>query len=95
MSYEFNSTLFRTRAEMCAAIAAEYLSAGGLNSEADQRKFLAESTNAQMADDVIEGWALTGEWAEARNFTREALIEAFAVLRAYQAYLDGRPKETL
>jgi hypothetical protein len=80
-TYEFQSTLFRNAREMHAAIAGEWLSAGGLNSEAVQRQFLADVTDEQMADEANEGWALSGEWAEKREFSRDALIEAFADLR--------------
>jgi hypothetical protein len=81
MTYEFQSTLFGNASEMHAAIAGEFLSAGGMNSEDFQREYLADHTNEEMADEAIEGWDLSGEWAEKRDFTRDDLIEAFADLR--------------
>ena len=81
MTYEFQSTLFRNANEMHAAIAGEWLSAGGANNDAFQREYLADYSDADMADEAIEGWDLRGEWAEKRDFTRDALIEAFVDLR--------------
>ena len=81
MTYEFQSSLFRNANEMHEAIAVEWLSGGGLNSEAFQREYLADWSDADTADVAIECWRLSGEWAEARDFSRDELIKAFADLR--------------
>jgi hypothetical protein len=81
MTYEFQSTLFRNASEMHAAIAQEFLSAGGTASAAFQREYLADHSDAEIADEAIEGWNLSGEWAETSDFSREGLIAAFADLR--------------
>lgn len=43
---------------MLAAIASEFLSAGGLNSVEDQREALAAQTDADLAAECISGWGL-------------------------------------
>ena len=86
--YEFQSTFFRNVREMADAIAYECLSAGGSNNLDVQREFLNSQTDKQMADEAIEGWSLSGEWAEARDFERDDLIEAFSRLR----HQHGEPK---
>ena len=81
MLYEFQSTAHRNLSEMSRAIAEEWLSAGGANSESQQREFLAESSDSDLADEAINAWDLRGEWAQAREFDRADLVEAFADLR--------------
>ena len=90
MTYEFQSTLFRTTKAMADAIAVEWLSGGGANNLEAQQDFLDTQTDADMADEAIEGWNLTGEWAEKRDFTRDDLIAAFFRLR--QSMKTGGPK---
>lgn len=85
MTYEFQSTLFKNARQMADAIADEWLSAGGSNNSDVQREFLNSHSDDQMADEAIEGWGLSGEWAEKRNFEREHLIDAFSRLRMRMA----------
>ena len=75
--FEFQSTLHRNSREMHAHIAEAYLSAGGLNDEETQQKFLNEMTDEQLADDAIGGWELHDH----PDFDRNELIMAIADLR--------------
>lgn len=90
-SYEFQSTFFRNTKAMADAIASEWLSGGGSNSVEIQHELLDMQTDTEMADEAIEGWDLTGEWAEKRNFTRDDLIAAFSRLK--QSMKTGEPNE--
>lgn len=89
MTYEFQSTLFKSMRAMADAIAAEWLSGGGANNLKAQQDFLDTQADADMADEAIEGWNLTGEWAKKRDFTRDDLIAAFSRLR--QSIKTGEP----
>ena len=90
MTYEFQSTLFKNIRAMADAIAAEWLSGGGANNLEAQQDFLDTQADADMADEAIEGWDLTGVWAEKRNFTHDDLIAAFSRLR--QSMKAGEPQ---
>jgi hypothetical protein len=86
---EFQNSLFRTTADMLDAIAEEWLSAGGANSEEMQRAFLDESTDAELAIEAIDGWGLDrhGDFGEPSHmefneYTTSDLAAAFARLRA-------------
>lgn len=87
MSYEFQSTLHRTAAEMCAAIAREWLSAGGNNDNETMREFLAVMTDEQLTAECVEGWGLDQpegdetSWFENRGIDASDLELAFADLR--------------
>jgi|GEM_PF-1785723 len=56
MSYEFQSTLFRTRAAMLDAIAYEFMTAGGANSPAMVDDLIGDP--ATLAAECIGGWGL-------------------------------------
>lgn len=96
-SHEFQNTLHRTAAEMCAAIAQEWLSAGGLNDASIQQDVIAKDTACDLADEVIKAWGLnriTNEddvryadatpitWLEGRDATRAMIVDAFKDLGA-------------
>lgn len=91
MTYEFGSSLYRNPREMCDAVAEQWLSAGGANDLADMLQFLNQMTDAQLADECIEGWGLnqpvdsddpeSPTWLAARDTDRDDLITAFQVLR--------------
>lgn len=55
---EFQGALYRSTSEMLAAIASEFLSAGGLNGLEEQREALAADTDADLAAECISGWGL-------------------------------------
>ncbi len=76
-NFEFAGSLFRNAAEMHAAIAREYLSAGGLNNVADQAEVLTR-TAAELADSAICDWELS----VTAGFDRAALVAAFRSLGA-------------
>lgn len=85
---EFQNSLFRTTTEMLDAIASEFLSAGGTNSEEMQRAFLAEASDAELAIEAIDGWGLDlhGDFDEPSHmefneYTDDDLAAAFGRLR--------------
>ena len=77
MSYEFQSTLFRTQFQMHVAMAESWLCAGGINDREVMQQFLAEMTDDQLATDAEEGWGL----AEREDYDRAELIDAFHEIR--------------
>lgn len=81
MNYEFQSSLYRTPSELAAAIAGEWLCAGGANTREFMIDTLKSYSDADMADECIEGWGFTTEWMESRGIDRDKIINAFADLR--------------
>ena len=77
MSYEFQSTLHRTSTDMHRHIAEAYMTAGGLNDEDDIRRFFAEQTDEELADDAIQNWGLSDN----PDFDRAELLTALHQLR--------------
>lgn len=101
--YEFGSTLYRTRADMLAAIAYDWASSGSNDTAA--HKSLAEHTDAELARDCIEAWELDqavdrGSYDDAGELVRDPshmtdhgytpvdLTEAFAELRTRLARVE-------
>ena len=96
MDYEWNSTLFRTRADMLDAIAHAWIGAWGRNSREEVLRSLNEATDADLAAELIETWGLDQprspelfEYDERpshmseHDYTKEDLTEAFARARAW------------
>ncbi len=96
-TYEFQASLFLNSREVADAIAMEYLTAGGGNSEDQVREFLRVSTDAEMADEAIREWGLnnpvaagynedgdivTSPWLETRGLDRDDIVSAIARYRA-------------
>ena len=77
MSYEFQSMLYQTSAQLHAAIADAYLTAGGLNGDDDIWRYFAEQTDEQLADDAIAEWELTDN----HDFDRAELLVALKEAR--------------
>jgi len=81
MSYEFQGTLFRTRLELAAAVAYEWMTAGGLNSPAEVDKFMPggvyEITPEAAATEAVENLGLTDEWLTERELDVDDLAAAF------------------
>jgi len=96
MEYEWNSTLFRTRADMLDAIAHAWLTASGRNSRAETLRAFDEMTDDKLAAELIETWGLDqprspelfeyderpSHMAE-HEYTKEDLSAAFARARAW------------
>lgn len=89
--YEFQNTSHHTTASMVAAIAEEWLTAGGANSEKTIRtEILPGNTAESMADECIAGMGLDQQekypegknWMEARKMQRADLVAAFEKLIA-------------
>jgi hypothetical protein len=78
MSYKFGDVLYDTSRDYYAAIAQEWLSAGGQNSRQFVRETFAEETDEDLADEVLELWEFDGE----PGFDPSSLVEAFADHRA-------------
>jgi hypothetical protein len=86
--FEFQSTLFRNAAEMCDAIASEWLTAGGSNDAAFIAETLAEQSDAALAAEAVSAWGMDAEgedgqtWMQARQISVSDIEAAFARLRA-------------
>jgi hypothetical protein len=61
MSWTFQGIAYQTKRDYYAAIALEWLSAGGLRDRQSVRKTLAETSDDELADEAIEGWSLDGQ----------------------------------
>lgn len=85
--YEFQSVLYRTETEMLAAIAGEWISAGGQNTISDQHRFFIENTDEELAAECIDGWGLdvAGDGSpshmEFNGYSLSDLARAFGGLR--------------
>jgi len=75
MSWTFQGIAYQTKRDYYAAIAHEWLSAGGLNDRRSVRVTFAETSDDELADEVIEGWNFAGEKPP---FERDGLTQAFA-----------------
>ncbi|MBV8895040.1 MAG: hypothetical protein JO051_00905 [Acidobacteriaceae bacterium] len=87
MIWTFQGTDYQTEREYYAAIAREWLSAGGLNDRQFVRETLAETSDDELADEVIEGWSFAGEKP---SFERNGLIQAFT---GYRHTVEASPVE--
>jgi hypothetical protein len=83
MSWTFHGTAYQTKRDYYAAIAHER----GLNSRQFVRETFAETSDDELADEVIEGWSLDGEKPP---FERDGLTQAFA---DYRKTLEASPVE--
>lgn len=87
IQYEFGSIAYRNESDMLAAIAGEWLSAGGMNNEATQAQFLAEYSDADLAAECISEWGLDRgddeieSHMEFNSYTAADLAAAFGDLR--------------
>ncbi len=83
--YEFQSTLHRTPSEMCAHIAYEFFTAGGLYDSVDISELLDERTLDSLIDECIDEWGLTPAWMDSHALTRADISHAF------HHFADARP----
>jgi hypothetical protein len=90
MNYEFQSTLHQNSHHMCAAIAHEWMTAGGMNSSAAISEILANPQNSAraLATECIEAWDLNCKWLAERESTKEDIKSAFV------AFIAQRPDKT-
>ena len=87
MSWTFQGIAYQTKRDYYAAIALEWLSAGGLNSRQFVRETFAEMSDDGLADEVIEGWRFAGH---PPPFERDGLTQAFA---EYRHTVEASPVE--
>jgi hypothetical protein len=87
MSWIFRGTAYQTKRDYYAAVALEWLSAGGLKSRQLVRETLAETSDDELADEVIEDWSFAGEKPP---FERDGLTQAFA---EYRHTVEASPVE--
>ena len=87
MSWTFQGTAYQTKRDYYAAIALEWLSAGGLHDRQSVRKTLAATSDDELADEAIEGWTFHGEGPP---FERDLLTQAFA---EYRHTVEASPVE--
>jgi hypothetical protein len=85
--WTFQGTAYQTKRDYYAAIALEWLSAGGLNDRRFVRVTFAETSDDELADEVIEGWSFSGEKP---SFERDGLTQAFA---EYRHTVEASPVE--
>lgn len=78
MSYEFQNTLHQSPGQMCAAIAYEWMTAGGANKPAYVDEMVAQTTPAAEAASCIDGWDLHAEWLKDRDTTPDDIVAAFS-----------------
>lgn len=85
MSFEFQSTLYHNQDAMCAAIAYEWMTAGGANSPDQVTELLSGRTAEALADEAIITWGLgcaleqddSETWMQHRDITRDDIVTAF------------------
>jgi hypothetical protein len=88
MSYEFQSTSYRTQFQMHLAIAEQWLCGGGSNSRDTMQKFLTEMSDEKLADDAAKGWELSDN----PDFDHAELVDAFREIRAdFDAHFPADP----
>jgi hypothetical protein len=87
MSWTFQGIAYQTKRDYYAAIAREWLSAGGLNDRRFVRMTFAETSDDELADEVIEGWSLDGQQPP---FERDGLTQAFG---EYRHTVEASPVE--
>lgn len=77
MNYEFQSGLFNDSKSAHYAVAMSWLSAGGANDLAFVREYLGDNSDAEIADEMIDGWNMSVvDW-----FDRDAILAAIAQCR--------------
>lgn len=101
--YEFQSTLYRGERDMLDAIAEAWLTADGANDEAYQREALTTTSDADLAEECIAGWALdlAGDQPpfskdedrdpshmDENGYTADDLARAFGRLRAVKERVE-------
>lgn len=85
--FKFQGMLFRDAAEMCDAIASEWLTAGGSHDAAFIAETLAEQSDAALAAEIISDWDMDAEgedgqtWMQAREIGASDIEAAFARIR--------------
>jgi hypothetical protein len=85
MSYEFQSSLFRTSTDAHRAVAFAWLTAGGLNHQEDIEKIFYEQDDGELATECCEAWEMVelNEYLEpvVPWFDIDELVEAFGWIR--------------
>ena len=101
VAYEFQQTIYGSKAEMHAAIAKFWLSVGGVDSAKRRRAAFVEATDGQLAAEATESLNLDGKHPSSGSlhseedsqplpgFDRYWLAEAFHATRAKQARADA------
>jgi hypothetical protein len=84
MNLEFQSTLFSCRADLCAAIAESYITAGGSNSDSEVAH-ICRMPASELAVECVGLWDLNTEWLEERGITIADLCKAFSSFAARAA----------
>lgn len=83
MSYEFQSCLYRTRGDLCDAIAEQWMTACGSNTDEFVREaFSGEQDDLALAREAIEDWNLDPQWQEERGIDSSHIAAGFSRLRA-------------
>jgi hypothetical protein len=84
MSWIFQGTAYQTKRDYYAAVAQDWLSAGGANRHP---RDVLDATDEELADEVIEGSSLDGQQPP---FERDGLTQAFA---DYRKTVEASPVE--
>ena len=77
MSYEFQNTLFKSRNDLCEAIAGAWISAGGANAREYIEKVCTEANADELVSECIDGFGLTEEWLSDRGIDAMHLYSGF------------------
>ena len=87
MSWTFQGIPYQTKRDYYAAVAQDWLSAGGVNNRRYIRETFFDATDEELADEVIEGSCLDDQQ---RPFERDGLTQAFA---DYRKTVEASPVE--
>ena len=103
MSFEFQSTLYPTQTALCAAIAYEWITAGGSNSPEQVTEVVTGVTAEALADEAISSWGLdrpayqdeSQTWMQFRSIGRDDIVAACREFLANRPDWQARQAEAL
>lgn len=82
---EFQSNLYRNTSDMLAAIAYEWLTAGGSNSTETVSEFLSDFSPKKAAEECISGWGFDEPTMIDADETGEEIMVSHMALNDYTA----------
>ena len=92
MSYEYGSTLYRTVADMTAAVCENFLTAGGTNSDQTVKEYVVETSAESATDEMLDNWGQidywTGDW-DSDGEKKMAVVPREDVIAAMAESMSG------
>ena len=88
MNYEFQNTSFHTAERMTDAIAEQWITAAGMNSDEAVAEFAQYGAKA-LSTECVDGWGLDAQWMQGRDIDRSDIAAAF------QRYIDALASKSL